>query len=79
MIYKGFTIYADVNVNEQWDIDETDNGEATLSAYRDSGGPDDDNIVDFLIEDEDGYLPSWANEYYDTLQAAKDAIDNRNA
>ncbi len=71
MEYKGYTIIAEVNVNEQWGFELVD-GKVHLTHFIDSGGADEDNIADFVIDysgDEE------FDEYYDTLEGAKEAID----
>lgn len=74
MNYKGYIIIAEVDVNEQWDFEETPKG-IHLTSFLDSGGADEANITDFIIKTEDDEYPDWAEDHYDTLEKAKEAID----
>lgn len=74
MIYKGYTIFVDVDVNNQWDIEE-ENGQVRLTGFRDAGDADEMNIVDYQIEDAESETPEWADDFYDTLESAKAEID----
>lgn len=75
MNYKGYRIIADVDVNEQWEFEETDRG-IELTSFIDKGEADEANIVDYIILDKEGDYAEQFEPYYDTLEGAKEAIDN---
>jgi hypothetical protein len=78
MQYKGYSIIAEVSVNEQWEFEETDQG-IRLTGFIDNGGADESGIEDFLVLDENGDYPDWATDNYTTVEEAKAAIDKETA
>lgn len=70
MKYKGYQIICEVNVNSQWEFEETPNG-VRLTNFIDEGEADEGNISDFLVEDPSGEMIDWR----DTLTEAKKLID----
>lgn len=76
MEYKGYKIVVEVDVNEQWEFEETDKG-IRLTSFIDNGGADESGIVDYIILDKDGDYPEELKEdFYGNLADAKEAIDN---
>lgn len=75
MEYKGYKIVAEVNVNEQWEFEDTALG-VRLTNFIDNGGADEANIVDYIILDKDGDYAEQFDDHYYTLGGAKEAIDN---
>lgn len=73
MIYKGYSIIVELNVNSQWDFELDEGKFIYLTNHIDDGEADIDNIADFLVIDPDGENMDWR----DTVDECKALIDSQ--